>query len=187
MRRSMWMGGLLLASSALLTSTSAGYADVTYLVTGVFNDGTTLSGDFVIDAYGYLSGWNLTTQDGLISGYDYTPSTTVLGGCGANCLNFGRNDPAYYGGLQLTFTTPLGSYGPVAVDTNPSASWENLSWTAGGEPLRYFVNNSDIVVTGVPEASTWAMLLVGFAGLGLAGYRASRKGGAVAALQSIKS
>jgi hypothetical protein len=27
----------------------------------------------------------------------------------------------------------------------------------------------------VPEPSTWAMMLVGFAGLGFAGYRASRK------------
>ena len=30
-------------------------------------------------------------------------------------------------------------------------------------------------VTAVPEPSTWAMLLVGFAGLGLAGYRQRRK------------
>ena len=29
---------------------------------------------------------------------------------------------------------------------------------------------------GVPEASTWAMLLLGFAGIGFSGYRASRKG-----------
>ena len=29
---------------------------------------------------------------------------------------------------------------------------------------------------GIPEASSWAMMLAGFAGLGFAGYRASRKG-----------
>jgi hypothetical protein len=28
--------------------------------------------------------------------------------------------------------------------------------------------------TAVPEASTWALILVGFAGLGVAGYRRSR-------------
>jgi hypothetical protein len=37
------------------------------------------------------------------------------------------------------------------------------------------------VLASVPEPSTWAMMLLGFAGLGYAGYRASRKGAALAA------
>ena len=38
----------------------------------------------------------------------------------------------------------------------------------------------DFAVGGaVPEPSTWAMMLIGFAGLGFAGYRASRKNVAV--------
>jgi PEP-CTERM motif len=36
-------------------------------------------------------------------------------------------------------------------------------------------------VTGVPEASTWAMMLLGFAGLGLMGWRGSRRTSAHAA------
>jgi hypothetical protein len=42
-----------------------------------------------------------------------------------------------------------------------------------------------VVVTAatpaVPEPSTWAMMLIGFAGLGYAGCRASRKSAALAA------
>jgi hypothetical protein len=34
-------------------------------------------------------------------------------------------------------------------------------------------------VTGIPEPSTWAMMLTGFAGLGLSGYRRQRKADAV--------
>jgi PEP-CTERM motif len=37
------------------------------------------------------------------------------------------------------------------------------------------------VTGGIPEPSTWAMMLIGFAGLGFAGYRRSRKGAALAA------
>jgi hypothetical protein len=35
-------------------------------------------------------------------------------------------------------------------------------------------------LSAVPETSTWTMLIAGFAGLGIAGYRASRKHGALA-------
>jgi hypothetical protein len=42
-------------------------------------------------------------------------------------------------------------------------SWEGAS-----------LDGARITVSGVPEASTWAMMLIGFGGLGFAGYRASR-------------
>ena len=37
-----------------------------------------------------------------------------------------------------------------------------------------------VLYSPVPEPSTWAMMLLGFAGLGFAGYRASRKTAALA-------
>jgi hypothetical protein len=39
----------------------------------------------------------------------------------------------------------------------------------------------DFASPAVPEPSPWAMMILGFAGLGLAGYRRSRKGAAFAA------
>jgi hypothetical protein len=36
-------------------------------------------------------------------------------------------------------------------------------------------SGAEIAGTAVPEPSSWAMMLVGFAGLGFAGYRASRR------------
>jgi PEP-CTERM motif len=38
-----------------------------------------------------------------------------------------------------------------------------------------------ILTGGIPEPSTWAMMALGFAGPGFAGYRASRKSAAFAA------
>ena len=40
--------------------------------------------------------------------------------------------------------------------------------------LEFAVNNV-IVTSGVPEPSTWAMMIIGFAGLGYMGFRHSRK------------
>ena len=58
-----------------------------------------------------------------------------------------------------------------------------VAWIAPGNT--YYANPLDgldavMTVTSVPEASTWAMMLAGFAGLGLAGWRASRKSAAAA-------
>jgi hypothetical protein len=38
-----------------------------------------------------------------------------------------------------------------------------------------------VKITGIPELSTWAMMLLGFTGLGFAGYRAARKSAAATA------
>ena len=47
-----------------------------------------------------------------------------------------------------------------------------------------FLRPTDLAIldlpTAVPEPSTWAMMLIGFAGLGFAGYRASRKAVSIA-------
>ena len=47
----------------------------------------------------------------------------------------------------------------------------------GGDPITVPV----ALTVGAPEPSTWTMTALGFAGLGFAGYRASRKTAAVAA------
>jgi NAD/NADP transhydrogenase alpha subunit len=45
--------------------------------------------------------------------------------------------------------------------------------------LDYFPNAG--IAASTPEPSTWAMMILGFAGLGFAGYRKSRKAVAIAA------
>ena len=51
----------------------------------------------------------------------------------------------------------------------------------GGYAGTYNDNVGGWNVSVVPETSTWAMMLVGFAGLGFAGYRKSRKTLSIAA------
>ena len=50
----------------------------------------------------------------------------------------------------------------------------------GGTPFPTFNATFSLSGAVIPEPSTWAMMLLGFAGLGFAGYRASRKGAATA-------
>jgi hypothetical protein len=62
--------------------------------------------------------------------------------------------------VELTFASPLPSGTQIEFD---------MTMSVGGAAVT------------VPEPSTWAMMLLGFAGLGFAGYRASRKKVALAA------
>lgn len=70
----------------------------------------------------------------------------------------------------------VGSYGSSINDvvTNANSWGANQYWAA-------YNNITTSTTSGVPEPSTWALMLVGFAGLGFGGYRASRKSAALAA------
>jgi hypothetical protein len=123
-----------LAAASVVACASVSKADITYIVTGTFDDSTALSGRFTVDVYGYveLSSLDLTTVDGTISGYVYTGASADPDGCGTNCVGYGRTSPPYFGGLQLTFANPLGSPGPdpiIGYEGGPS--WENLSYSIG--------------------------------------------------------
>ncbi len=173
-----FVGASAISVIALMGAPAVSHADIRYDVTGTFDDGATVSGYFNINVYGYLDGFDLMTTDGSITGYDYMPSTTYLDG-GATDLTFNRADPyAYQGALQLGFSGPLAGYGLQALVTGEGGpSWET-SWYVSAqdvppEPVRYLVSGA---VIGVPELSTWAMMLAGFVGLGLAAHRRARKG-----------
>jgi hypothetical protein len=80
-----------------------------------------------------------------------------------------------------TFTTgPDVFAGLASVDvTSPFSVTELYQISSGG--LSGSANDTIDLSAVVPEMSTWAMMLLGFAGLGYAGYRTSRRAAAAAA------
>ena len=94
--------------------------------------------------------------------------------------------PSAFNGIQyadtwvtitgFTLSTDLAGLTAADVSFTPHAIMYNaqgLSFTTAP----YFIT---LTVTTVPEPSTWAMMMLGFAGLGFARYRASRKSRAFA-------
>jgi hypothetical protein len=81
--------------------------------------------------------------------------------------------PTYVGGSQVIFTAPAGTwltsgedYFVNVVFTNGTLNGSNAGFSA-------------VFTATVPEAPTWAMMLLGFAGLGYAAVRRGAKGRAV--------
>jgi hypothetical protein len=93
----------------------------------------------------------------------------------------------FMGGIPYTdmvyYTLPGGGFETPDISLNLlgpqlfSGSTENPVFSVGSFSLQNFDESDAGVITfsAVPEPSTWAMMLLGFAGLGLAGYRASRR------------
>ena len=101
--------------------------------------------------------FNLDSIDLAISWYD--PNAT---------------DSVSINGIPLTITTSLTTYvlnlnGVMSVNISGVSSG-SAYWTA-----------QNIVYDAAPEPSTWALMTLGFAGLGFAGFRASRKSAALVA------
>jgi hypothetical protein len=78
--------------------------------------------------------------------------------------------------LELPYTASLQTYSYIFTTTAPG----QLSFTdlaGGNDNVGNLLDN--VSVTAVPEPSTWAMMILGFLGLGFLGYRKSKGSGAV--------
>jgi hypothetical protein len=88
----------------------------------------------------------------------------LVGACGSSC-NIQ---------MQTNWNSPFG-FIPGADFSETTASFNGSFGFRSDDPETW------VERTAVPEPSTWAMMVLGFAGLGFAGYRASRKAVSIAA------
>jgi hypothetical protein len=130
--------------------------------------------------YGFpISGANFLAFDGTggQATFDFTHPTNSFG--------------FYTTGVQTIFTTSLtvnffdgaSETLNLPINVNGGASYFGFTDTtaissvviANSSNDAWAIDNVSYNYSAVPEASTWVMMLIGFAGLGFAGYRASRQ------------
>ena len=156
------------------------------------------AGDITGSFGGFLPEGFLRTPDGTIITFDVPGSVdTVPVGitpAGAIVGNFIATDFSQDGFVRsprgdfTTFEVPGSSDTiPTAVSVNGVITgwYLDANFAAHGfirlpgndppGPMAFALAADPLASTAVPEASTWAMMLLGFAGLGIAGYRASRR------------
>jgi PEP-CTERM motif-containing protein len=111
------------------------------------------------------------------SAYSADPHWNNYGTC-ADCFNLPPDQFAFY------YQTRAGNGPPITVGPHSSKDGFFFTGAAASEYTLLLVNydtgaNSQVFgeasVGGVPEPSTWAMLLLGFAGVGFMAYRRNSK------------
>ena len=81
---------------------------------------------------------------------------------------------------------PAGSVVSFLKITAATEEWHSLVYGQRQTPVSFFFGTytvnlksfGGVEISSVPEPSTWAMMLLGFAGLGFVGYRTSRRAAA---------
>jgi hypothetical protein len=66
--------------------------------------------------------------------------------------------------------------GSLVLSNNPGFSEGGGYVFFGGVDGNFNLVSLTVGTTGIPESSTWAMLVLGFAGLGFVGYRRTKSG-----------
>ena len=175
------------AMMLLLNTATTAKADVVWTVSGTFDDGTTLTGTFTTDVYGYLEhNYSLTTQsEGAFTDFTYNPSDSYFSN-GTFYVDF---QPRYEQDLHLVFAdslsvpnlnNPLVGGGPSGGGPSYECQGSFSCYIPSGGPIRYIDAG---FASAVPEPATWAMMLLGFLGMGFVGYRRSARRGTMSAVR----
>jgi PEP-CTERM motif-containing protein len=179
--KSLVLAGLFLVALPLPSFAST----IVWTLSGVtFDDEGTASGTFATDSVsGEVTSFNIITSGGTLADAIYNASTSVVDD---NHFSFNsfvlttKDTASPY--INFAFSKPLTSYGTnvLLVDVLLPAKEVSFECTDNFCKLgsRFMTAGSAIgtAVSGVPEPSTWAMLILGFTGLGFMAYRRKIQG-----------
>jgi hypothetical protein len=180
-KSSLVMPVLLLVAAVMVAPANA--ATINWTLDFVrFTDGATASGTFSTDSVtGAVTAFDITTTPGqfISTGFEYDAATSLQGvGLGANSFSL-TQVASPNRALELSFFNPLTSPGVDTLVFGDSNECGSNSCGSFRTPIDGFAVGS--AVSAVPEPSTWAMLILGFAGVGFMAYGRKSKPALMAA------
>ena len=172
--------GLLLFALPLPSFAST----IAWTLSGVtFEDGGTASGTFATDSTtGAVTSFNIVTTGGTILGGATYGSGTYFAFdnfFSANSFAIAADDLLTLPSINFAFLSALNSTGTNPLQVSFDLPGDQVAFECSDntcEVSRFATAGSATgVVEAIPEPSTWAMLIVGFAGLGFLSYRRKKQ------------
>jgi hypothetical protein len=178
---SLVMPVLLLVAAVMVAPANA--ATINWTLNFVqFTDGGTATGTFSTDSItGAVTAFDITTTPGqfISTGFEYDAATSLQGaGLGTNSFSLTQVDSPNRA-LELSFFNPLTSPGTDTLVFGESNECGSNSCGSFRSPIDGLAVGS--AVSAVPEPTTWAMMILGFAGVGFVAYRRKSKPALMAA------
>jgi hypothetical protein len=128
------------------------------------------SGTITASPTGSTGVWSIDTISGVVNGSEITGTSTFQN---ADNLLF-TNGFAFVSTVGISFVTAAGqSVNIFSFDGQMTPPTGNAYGELTSNPSAFGVGT--FTLTAVPEASTWTLMLIGFAGLSVVGYRVSQK------------
>jgi hypothetical protein len=184
------------ARAAVTTYNYTGNAYTDYTGPGLANYGTNMTGSvtFNVDTSALSGGPDLTTGGDVLSlimksGLFVFDQTSLFGDFSFTNGNitgwqvFFSNNFISHNGVYAFGSSTAGVFGDAVTDLGLSGLGSATSEHCGpdGTNIPACAGTWSMVTSGVPEPSTWAMMLIGFAGVGFVGYlRAKKRSTAIA-------
>jgi hypothetical protein len=169
-----------LASMGLVMTAGAGFAATNLISNGDFSLGST---DWSVSSDAYY--FNITSpgyHEGAFAGGTGYLSQTFSDHAGSALtltFDYQGTDSSSFQYVTFDGATVAGSYvgGSTAYlsytfSIGAGTGLDTLTFVGQNQPTYNTLDN--VSVTGVPEVSTWAMMLAGFTALGFAGYRRNK-------------
>jgi PEP-CTERM motif len=181
--------GATLGLAGTAHSTTYVYDLVGSLTSGEATGSITTDTNSGVVALADIAGWNITVNAGKGAVNLNTSNSSIFG-------NYSNGITATATGLFFNFSGGPTQYIEFADSSNNqdtycsglpgcSTGFEQVTISANRVDGNFFYTGSQeiasIAPTAVPEPSTWAMLLLGFAGFGFVGYRKAKGKAALAA------